>query len=133
MTPEEKKFIGSTALYVKGLSKTFGSNRALDQVDLVIMPGEIMGLLGKNGCGKSTLIKILSGYHEPDKGGVLYVNGREVKLPLAPGEFTKYGMSFVHQDLGLVDTLTVAENWILSEIATKNRAKIDWKSTNKDI
>lgn len=133
MTPEEEKFIKSTTLYMKGVSKTFGSNRALDNVDLVIMPGEIMGLLGKNGCGKSTLIKILSGYHEPDKGGILYVNGREVKLPLAPGEFTKYGMSFVHQDLGLVDTLTVAENWILSEIATENKVKIDWKSANKDI
>lgn len=133
MTAEEEKFIKSTALYVKNLSKTFGSNKALDQVDLVIMPGEIMGLLGKNGCGKSTLIKVLSGFHQPDKGGLLYVNGEPVKLPVAPGEFTKYGMSFVHQDLGLVDTLTVAENWILSEIATTNKAKINWKMIYSDI
>lgn len=133
MTAEEEKFIKSTTLYLKGVSKTFGSNKALDHVDLVIMPGEIMGLLGKNGCGKSTLIKILSGFHVPDKGGELYVNGEKVKLPLAPGEFTKYGMSFVHQDLGLVDSLTVAENWILSDIATTNGMKIDWKMVYSDI
>lgn len=133
MTREESKFIKSTALYLKGISKTFGSNKALDQVELTIMPGEIMGLLGKNGCGKSTLIKILSGFHEPDKGGELYINGQQVPLPMAPGEFKKYGMSFVHQDLGLEDTLTVAENWMLEDISTTNRMKIDWKGTYSDI
>lgn len=133
MEKDLEKFIKSTTLYMKGISKTFGSNKALDQVDLVITPGEIMGLLGKNGCGKSTLIKILSGFHEPDKGGELYVNGQKVKLPLAPGEFKKYGMSFVHQDLGLVDTLTVAENWILEDISTTNDAKVNWKSVYHDI
>lgn len=133
MVTEEQKFIRTTTLYLKNISKTFGNNKALEEVDLVIMPGEIMGLLGKNGCGKSTLIKILSGFHQPDKGGELYVNGQKVNLPIAPGEFTKYGMSFVHQDLGLVDTLTVAENWILSDIATTNKAKIDWKMIYSDI
>lgn len=126
-------FVKKTALYLKGISKTFGSNKALDDVEIMVMPGEIMGLLGKNGCGKSTLIKVLSGYHAPDKGGELYVNGEKVKLPLLPGEFKKYGMSFVHQDLGLEDTLTVAENWILSDIATKNQMKINWKSINAEI
>lgn len=133
MDKELEKFIKGTTLYMKGISKTFGSNKALDQVDLVIGPGEIMGLLGKNGCGKSTLIKILSGFHEPDQGGELYVNGQKVRLPLAPGEFKQYGMSFVHQDLGLVDSLTVAENWILEEISTTNAAKVDWKRVNRDI
>lgn len=133
MTKEEEKFIRGTTLYVKGISKTFGSNKALDHIDLVIMPGQIMGLLGKNGCGKSTLIKILSGYHQPDKGGEVYVNGKQVRLPIHPGEFAEYGMSFVHQDLGLVDTLTVAENWMLSDIATTNKAKIDYKMYYRDI
>lgn len=130
---ESNDFVKKTALYLKGISKTFGSNKALDDVEIMVMPGEIMGLLGKNGCGKSTLIKVLSGYHAPDKGGELYVNGEKVKLPLLPGEFKKYGMSFVHQDLGLEDTLTVAENWILSDIATKNQMKINWKSINAEI
>lgn len=133
MTQEEKKFVESTALYMRGISKTFGSNKALDNVELTIMPGEVMGLLGKNGCGKSTLIKILSGFHEPDKGGELYINGQYVPLPMEPGEFKKYGMSFVHQDLGLADSLTVMENWILEDISTTNRLKIDWKRISTDI
>lgn len=127
------EFIKSTTLYMMNISKTFGNNKALDNVDLAIRPGEIMGLLGKNGCGKSTLIKILSGFHVPDKGGTLYVNGKKVKLPLAPGEFKKYGMSFVHQDLGLVDTLSVAENWVLEDISTENNIAIDWKSIKRDV
>lgn len=132
MVIEDDKFVENTTLYLKGISKTFGSNKALDNVDIVIMPGEILGLMGKNGCGKSTLIKILSGFHEPDKGGELYINGKPVKLPLAPGEFKKYGMSFVHQDLGLVDSLTVTENWSLAELATEQSWKIDWKAVKEE-
>lgn len=132
LTTEEEKFIKSTTLYMKGISKTFGSNRALDNVEMAIMPGEIMGLLGKNGCGKSTLIKILSGYHKPDPDGELYLCGEKVELPMQPGEFKKYGVSFVHQDLGLVDSLTVAENWNLEAIATTNQAKINWKAVRKE-
>lgn len=131
MTNEEKKFAQGTALYLKGVSKTFGSNQALRDVDLAILPGEIMGLLGKNGCGKSTLIKILSGYYEPDPGGELYVCGEPVKLPLSPGEFKKYGMSFVHQDLGLVESLTVTENWNLAQAATAREWKIRWRQVRE--
>ncbi len=128
LSKEEKEFIqNETTLYMRNISKTFGNNSALSNVNLVIRPGEIMGLLGQNGCGKSTLIKILSGFHEPDKGGHLWVNGQEVKLPLAPGEYSKYGMSFVHQDLGLINSLTVAENWAMSELAVSNSINIDWK------
>lgn len=133
ITAEELEFIKSeTTLYLKNVSKTFGSNSALSNVNLTIKPGEILGLLGQNGCGKSTLIKILAGFHEPDPGGMLWVNGEEVKLPLAPGEFTKYGMSFVHQDLGLVNSLTVAENWAMGEISLTNKAFINWKEIKSD-
>jgi ribose transport system ATP-binding protein len=86
---------------VRGLSKSFGGARALDNVDLTIQRGEIHGLLGENGSGKSTLIKILAGFHAPN-GGELEVNGQRVSLPLHPGQFTTLGLSFVHQDLGLL-------------------------------
>ena len=130
---EELRFIKEeTTLYLKNISKTFGSNSALSNVDLTICPGEIMGLLGQNGCGKSTLIKVLSGFHQPDSGGRLWVNGEEVKLPLAPGEYSKYGMSFVHQDLGLVNSLTVAENWALNEISMTKNLHINWKKIKAD-
>ena len=54
------------ALLLTGLTKTFGGQRALDDVTLEVAQGEVHGLLGQNGCGKSTLIKILAGFHAPD-------------------------------------------------------------------
>ena len=128
ISEEELEYIREeTTLYLKNISKTFGNNSALSNVELYIHPGEILGLLGQNGCGKSTLIKVLSGFHQPDKGGRLWVNGEEVKLPLAPGEYAKYGMSFVHQDLGLINSLTVVENWAMNDVARSNHMRINWK------
>ncbi|MCD8390540.1 MAG: sugar ABC transporter ATP-binding protein [Firmicutes bacterium] len=115
-----------TNLFVRGIAKTFGTTRALKGIDLVIRPGEVHGLLGQNGCGKSTLIKILAGYHEPDKGGEIWINGEKVPLPIEPGGFMKYGISFVHQDLGLIPSLTVLENWLLTQLSTENKYKVDW-------
>jgi ribose transport system ATP-binding protein len=109
-----------------GLTKSFGGALALDGVDLTVLPGEVHGLLGENGSGKSTLIKILAGYHTPE-GGRLVVNGREVTLPLAPGQPQQLGLEFVHQDLGLVSSLTVAENLYMSEIVKPaNRFFVSW-------
>ena len=82
------------------------------------MPGEVHGLLGKNGSGKSTLVKILAGFHAPDPGGRLKFNGEHVALPLKPGDFRRLGMSFVHQNLGLVPSLTVLENLRLAQLTT---------------
>ena len=56
----------NATVFLKNVSMTFGLNKALDGVDLAIMPGEIHGLLGQNGCGKSTLIKVLSGFNHPE-------------------------------------------------------------------
>src|ERR1700744_4427524 len=89
------------ALAMRRISKSFGGEQALDDVNFSVAPGEIHGLLGENGSGKSTLIKILSGYHAPDSGE-LEVHGEAVTLPLVPGQFRELGLEFVHQDLGLV-------------------------------
>jgi ribose transport system ATP-binding protein len=102
------------ALEVRNLSKHFGGARALDGVSLTVLPGEVHGLLGENGSGKSTLIKVLAGYHAPDTGE-LHVRGEEVKLPLPPGRFRELGLSFVHQDLGLIPSLSVVENLRIAE------------------
>ncbi len=116
-----------TNLYVRQIAKTFGATRALKGVDIVIKQGEIHGLLGQNGCGKSTLIKVLAGFHEPDKGGELWINGEQVPLPIEPGGFMKYGISFVHQDLGLIPTLSVLENWMLNQLSTEQKLNINWR------
>lgn len=97
-------------LEIMHLSKTFGHTRILDDVRLAIEPGEIHALVGANGSGKSTLIKVIAGYHAPDRGAELHVDGRRVNLPVKPGSLSSVGISVVHQDLGLVDHLSVAEN-----------------------
>ena len=116
-----------TTLYAKSIAKSFGATRALKGVDLVIKPGEIHGLLGQNGCGKSTLIKVLAGYHEPDRGGELWINGERIPLPIEPGDFMKYGISFVHQDLGLIPSLSVIDNWTINQVSTQKMPFINWK------
>ncbi len=95
------------------------------------MPGEVHGLLGKNGSGKSTLVKILAGFHAPDEGGSLAFNGEAVGLPLKPGDFRRLGMAFVHQNLGLVPSLTVLENLRLVQLTAGNRGFINWAAEHK--
>jgi len=112
---------------LRHISKTFGGSKALDDVDLVIAPGEVHGLLGENGSGKSTMIKILNGFHAPDPGGALEVGGRAVALPLVPGQFRDLGLSFVHQDLGLVPELSVLENLRVGELIAQRGAWISWR------
>jgi ribose transport system ATP-binding protein len=96
------------ALELRALSKTFGSVRALADVDLTLGYGEIRALLGANGSGKSTLIKLLAGYHRPDgDAALILVDGS----PVDPTEGHGIeGFRFIHQDLALIDDLTVAEN-----------------------
>jgi ribose transport system ATP-binding protein len=106
----------AAALLAAGIVKAFGAQLALDHVDLTLRAGEVHGLLGENGSGKSTLIKILCGYYRPD-GGQLAVGGRPVALPLAPGQAAQLGLQVVHQDLGLIPTLSVAENLALPSLA----------------
>ncbi|MFL5287186.1 MAG: sugar ABC transporter ATP-binding protein [Rhodopila sp.] len=114
------------ALEIRRLSKTFGGQKALREVDFSLLPGEVHGLLGQNGSGKSTLIKVLAGFHEPDPGATLSVFGQDVPLPVPPGEFRRLELSFVHQTLGLVPSLTVLENLLLPRLSTSRAWRIDW-------
>src|SRR5579864_5832294 len=113
-------------LAARGLSKSFGGAHALDDVSFSVLPGEVHGLLGENGSGKSTLIKVLGGYHVPEAGGELTVHGEPIPLPLAPGKFRELGLAFVHQDLGLLRSLTVLENLRIGWRAHENSWRISW-------
>jgi len=122
------------AVELRDISKDFGSNRALDSVDLRIGHGEVVGLVGQNGSGKSTLVKVLAGVHEPEPGGHLFVSGEEVPLPLAPGQASQIGLSFVYQNLALAPGLTVLENLTLGQrIAGGARAwsPINWHAEKR--
>jgi ribose transport system ATP-binding protein len=106
------------SVQLTGVSKHFGGAYALDGVDLFLEDGSVHGLLGQNGSGKSTVIKVLSGLHVPD-AGAMQADGRPVPLPMPAGAAHALGFSFVHQDLALVPALTVAENLLMPEIAQR--------------
>jgi ribose transport system ATP-binding protein len=114
-------------LKLSDLSKAFGGAHALLGVDLTIEPGEVHGLLGENGSGKSTLIKILNGFHTPNSGS-LQIAGEPIAMPLAPGQFRELGLSFVHQDLGLIPELSVLENLRVGELIANRSSWIAWRT-----
>src|ERR1700742_2415074 len=96
---------------VRGIRKTFGSIEALRGVDLDLMPGECLGLVGDNAAGKSTLTKILSGAYLPDEGTIT-INGAPA-TSRTPAEARRHRIEMVYQDLSLCDTIDVAGNLFL--------------------
>lgn len=108
----------SPLLSLRGLSKNFAGNPAVRALDLDVHPGEIVALLGQNGAGKSTVIKMMAGIHTPSSG-TMTLEGQ----PLAPG---MPGLAFIHQDLGLVDWMTVAENISLGGQYPRRGPFVNW-------
>jgi len=110
---------GAPSLRVTSLRKSFGSNEVLGGIDLVVEPGEFVGLMGANGAGKSTLIKILAGLYTRSSGEI-EVGGKSVSsLAESPQ------VAFIHQDLGLVDDMTILENLMLGRKVGRGGALMD--------
>ena len=101
------------ALRVVDLSKAFGNAVVLDGVALEVAPGEIHAVAGSNGSGKSTFIKVLSGYHRPEAGASVEVGGAQLDFGSPESSYAQ-GLRFVHQDLGLVDALSIEDNLCLN-------------------
>ncbi len=110
---------------IRGLRKRFGGTLALDDVDIDIHPGSILALLGHNGAGKSTIIKILAGVYRADEGHVT-VAGHPLGTEAASAE-----LSFIHQDLGLVEWMTVAENIALGTGYPRSGGLVSWRQVRK--
>ena len=121
------------ALLAKNFSKVFGTSKVLDGVNLAVMPGEIHGLLGSNGSGKSTLIKTIAGLHAPERGAELILYGRDTPLPMASGGARSAGISFVHQHLALIPTLSVLENMMLNDLASEAAWSINWAAKRRHV
>ncbi len=109
-------------LEVIGVHKRFGGVHALRGVSMVIERGKIYHLLGENGCGKSTLIKIISGAQPPDEG-LITIEGVAHKA-LSPIASLTAGIETVYQDLSLIPNLTVAENVALTEQLVKSQGSL---------
>ncbi len=103
---------GSTkppALRLKNVSKTFGGVKALDGVDFDVRAGEVHCLAGENGCGKSTLIKIVTGVYTPDPGAKIEILG-STEAGITPTRARSLGIAVIWQDLSLFPHLSIAEN-----------------------
>lgn len=98
-------------LEMRGIAKSFGTNRALDGVDLTVAAGEVLALIGENGAGKSTLMKILSGAHAPDLGS-MWLDGQPY-APRDPHQARRQGVGMIYQELSIAPHLTVTENLVL--------------------
>ena len=113
---------------VRNLTKRFPGVVANDDVNVVLYRDEIHGLMGENGCGKSTLIKALMGVHQPDGGEILKA-GEPVRIQ-SPTAARKAGIAAVFQEFSLVPTLTVAENIHLGELPGTS-LKVDWPAMER--
>ncbi len=102
---------GPALLEARGITKRYGHVQALDGASFTAFPGEVVALIGDNGAGKSTFVKVLSGVIRPD-GGQLLVNGEQVQLS-SPVDARKHGIETVYQDLALAPDLDAAANLYL--------------------
>ncbi len=101
----------SYILSIKNLSKSFGSNKVLDSINLNVRPGTVIGLMGENGAGKSTMMKCLFGIYSKDEGK-FYLDGKQVDFT-SPKEALENGVAMVHQELNQVLDRTVVDNLFL--------------------
>jgi ribose transport system ATP-binding protein len=90
-------------LELRAVSISFGARPVLDAVDLAVAPGEVHGLVGQHGSGKSTIVRILAGCHSPDRGGEIRLGGSPARTPIRPAVLRARGISIVHQDIGRPD------------------------------
>lgn len=114
---------------IKGLVKDFPGVRALSGVDLEVYPGEVHALIGENGAGKSTVIKILMGIYSKTAGEI-YVEG-ELKEARSPVQAQSFGFGAVYQDVNLAQHLSVAENFFMGQLPKTKLGTVDFKKINR--
>jgi len=117
-------------LELRNITKTFGSVVANDDVSITVHKGTIHAIVGENGAGKSTVMRIAYGFYKADSGEIL-VDGKPAQIR-SPHDAIALGIGMVHQHFMLVDTMTVAENIILGA-ETGSAASLDLEKANRDI
>lgn len=114
----EKPPMSDIAIRARHVSKVFGQSRVLDDVEFELRRGEVLCLAGENGCGKSTLIKIINGVYTPEPG-VEFTFGDETLSAISPLEARNRGIHVIWQDLALFPHLTVAENIVFDDYVAR--------------
>ncbi|PXW99416.1 rhamnose ABC transporter ATP-binding protein [Sphaerotilus hippei] len=122
-------------LQLRGLHKRFGATHALRGVDLDLVPGQVLALIGENGAGKSTLVKTLTGIHQPDEGEIL-VDGRPLRLDRVDAA-REAGIVAVHQETVMFEALSAAENIFVGRQPLRSGlpgrlGMIDWPRMNQE-
>ncbi len=120
-------------LEMSGICKSFAGVHALDHVDFKVRPGKVMCLAGENGCGKSTLVKIISGVYTKDEGEVTF-EGKTISK-ITPAEATQLGIQVIYQDLSIFPNLTVMENLAINSEITAGKKIVNkkrWEATAKE-
>ena len=105
-------------LEAKNISKYFGTITALENVNLTVRQGECLGVVGDNGAGKSTFMKVLSGLYKPSSGSLFFDGNKEILN--SPKDSQNLGLEMVYQDLALAGNLPIGENIFLGREPTKN-------------
>lgn len=111
-------------LKLENIKKSFGGVQALKGVNLTINTGEIHCLAGENGCGKSTLIKVVSGAHDATSGDI-YIEGKKIEH-LNPIDSIRMGIQVIYQDFAVFPNLSVAENIAMNRALMTGAKKMDW-------
>lgn len=132
--PTEHADAGPAALRLTGISKTFSRVTAVQDISLEVRRNEVVGLIGENGAGKSSLLKILTGIYQPDSG-TMEVHGREVRFR-RPQDSVAAGIGVVHQEQALLTNLSVAENIAMNAVSRDDAATkfgwYRWKKLNEE-
>ena len=116
-------------LSIRGMSKSFGRNRVLDHINLDIKPGTVMGLMGENGAGKSTMMKCLFGTYQKDEGHI-YLEGKEINFA-GPKDALENGIAMVHQELNQCLERNVVDNLFLGRYPTNSMGIVDEERMKK--
>lgn len=124
---EDKKDI---ILSIRGMSKSFGRNRVLDHINLDVKKGSIMGLMGENGAGKSTMMKCLFGTYQKDEG-IIILDGKEINFS-GPKDALENGVAMVHQELNQCLERSVIDNLFLGRYPRNSVGMIDEARMKKE-
>ena len=119
MTDDKNKYI----LSINGMSKSFGRNKVLKHISMNVKPGTIMGLMGENGAGKSTMMKCLFGTYQKDEGTIV-LDGKEVNFS-GPKDALENGVAMVHQELNQCLERSVVDNMFLGRYPKNSVGVID--------